>query len=149
MATDINITVPLSRPVQTQANNRVAPETVTRDAVNATQQAQATPAPKAAEIKRPDAQPDVQEAAKKSAEKIEEAQERLEQAVTSINEYTQNIQRLLQFSISESDGRTIIKVIDSETNKIIRMIPPDETLRIAQNLASLTGNGGLLFQAKA
>lgn len=146
MATDINTTVPLSRPAQAQANNRAQPEIITRDTtVNVTPQA-ATKAPeiKTVEIKLPDPL----DVAKQSAEKIEEAQERLEEAVSSINEYTQNIQRSLQFTISESDGRTIIKVINSETNEIVRMIPPEETIKISQSLESLTGNGGLLFQAK-
>jgi len=149
MATDVNTTVSLSRPTQVQANNRIQPETITRDTVNVTPQAQAsttpkTPVVKAAEIKLPDPQ----EAARKSAEKIEEAQKRLEEAVSNINEYTQNIQRSLQFTISENDGRTIIKVINSETNEIVRMIPPEETIKISQNLGSLTGSEGLLFQAK-
>lgn len=146
MATDINTTVSLSRPAQVQANNRAQPETIARNTtVNVAPQPQ--PAPKAPEIKLPDP-PDPREVAQKSAEKIEEAQERLEEAVSNINEYTQNIQRSLQFTISENDGRTIIKVIDSETNEIVRMIPPDETIKISQNLGSLTGNGGLLFEAK-
>jgi len=143
MATDINTIVPQSRPIQTQANSRAQPETITRDTtVNVTPP---DPAPaKAPEIKLPDPQ----EIAQKSAEKIEEAQKMLEEAVSNINEYTQNIQRSLQFTISENDGRTIIKVINSETNEIVRMIPPDETIKISQNLGSLTGNEGLLFQAK-
>ena len=142
MATDINTTVPLSRPVQSQTSNRAQPETITpKPAVNVAPQA---PAPKAPKIELPDPR----EVAQNSAEKIEEAQEQLEQAVSSINEYTQNIQRSLQFSISENDGRTIIKVIDSETNEIVRMIPPDETIKISQNLGSLSDNGGLLFEAK-
>jgi flagellar protein FlaG len=146
MATDINTTVPLSRPAQSQVNNRTQPETITRNpTVNVAPPPQ--PAPRAPKIELPDP-PDPREVAQNSAEKIEEAQERLEEAVSSINEYTQNIQRSLQFTISENDGRTIIKVIDSETNEIVRMIPPDETIKISQNLGSLTGNGGLLFQAK-
>ena len=146
MATDINTTVPLTSPAQAQASNRTQPETITRDTtVNTAPPVQQ--APSAPKIKLPDP-PDPQEVAQKSAEKIEEAQERLEEAVSNINEFTQNIQRSLQFTISESDGRTIIKVIDSETNKIVRMIPPEETIKISQNLGSITDSGGLLFQAK-
>ena len=140
MATDINTTVSLSR--LALANKPVQPEIIARDVtVNVPPQAQA--APRATEVNA-----DTLQAAKQTAEKIEETQERLEQAVSNINEYTQNIQRSLQFTISESDGRTIIKVIDSETNEVVRMIPPDETMKIAQNLGSLTDGGGLLFQAK-
>lgn len=41
----------------------------------------------------------------------------------------QNFQ--LKFSVDKASGRTVIKVIDTETQKVIREIPPEETLKIA------------------
>lgn len=40
----------------------------------------------------------------------------------------------LEFSVDKPSGRMVITVIDSETNQVIREIPPEETLRIAARL---------------
>ena len=67
-------------------------------------------------------------------------------AVQRVQDYVQTIERDLQFSIDEDSGRTIIKVIDPETDEVVRQIPPEELLNILQSLES--GNGGLV-KAKA
>ena len=44
----------------------------------------------------------------------------LKAAVLDINEYVQSIQRTLQFSIDEETGTTVVKVLNSETQEVIR-----------------------------
>ncbi len=56
----------------------------------------------------------------------------LREAVSKLNDYTQSISRKLSFSIEESTGRTVIKVYDAETDELIRQIPPEETLHLAE-----------------
>ncbi|MCW9014734.1 MAG: flagellar protein FlaG [Gammaproteobacteria bacterium] len=142
MATDINITVPSSRPAQTPASIS------TRQNNTQSNSAPAQPTvEKAVSVETKEVASKITEKVENSAEELQEFQERLEEAVSNINEYAQNIERSLQFSISDTDGRTIIKVIDSETNEIVRQIPPEEVLSISERLGS-AGNGGLLFQAK-
>lgn len=58
----------------------------------------------------------------------------IEQAVTEINEYVQSIQRDLHFSVDEDSGTTIIRVRDKESGELIRQIPEDIFLNLAQNL---------------
>jgi flagellar protein FlaG len=60
----------------------------------------------------------------------------VESAVSKISDFVQNFQRDLQFSIDEDSGRTIIEVVDSETKQVIRQIPSEETLRMAELLDS-------------
>ena len=55
-------------------------------------------------------------------------------AVQDINEYIQSVQRELQFSVDEDSGRTVIKVMDLETNEVIRQIPNEEALKFARML---------------
>jgi flagellar protein FlaG len=62
--------------------------------------------------------------------------EQVESAVSQISDFVQNFQRDLQFSVDKESGRTVIKVVDSKTEEVIRQIPSEETLRIAQNLDS-------------
>lgn len=59
---------------------------------------------------------------------------KIEKAVTEINEYVQSIQRDLHFSIDEESGLTIIRVRDKESGELIRQIPEDIFLNLAQKL---------------
>ena len=67
------------------------------------------------------------------------SEEVIERQVESINSKVQNLQRDLQFSVDADSGRTIIKVIDSETQQTIRTIPPEDITVIEQRLESHTG----------
>ncbi len=58
----------------------------------------------------------------------------IEQAVTEINDYVQSVQRDLHFSVDEDSGLTIIRVRDKESGELIRQIPEDIFLSLAQNL---------------
>ncbi|HHJ13525.1 MAG TPA: flagellar protein FlaG [Gammaproteobacteria bacterium] len=60
----------------------------------------------------------------------------VEAAVSRISDFVQNFQRDLQFSVDKESGRTVIKVVDSETEEVIRQIPSEETLRLAARLDS-------------
>lgn len=61
----------------------------------------------------------------------------LKQAVSKLNDYVQNIQRDLQFSIDKESGAMVVKVIDANSKTVIRQIPSEETLRLARNLIAL------------
>lgn len=52
----------------------------------------------------------------------------------------------LLFSIEEDTGKTIIKVVDSSTDEVIRQIPSEEIITIAKALDNLQG---LLLKQKA
>ncbi len=60
--------------------------------------------------------------------------EALDKVVQDINEKMQTVQRELHFSIDKDSGRTVIKVIDMETKKVIRQIPNEEALNFARRL---------------
>ena len=60
--------------------------------------------------------------------------ENIEQAAQSMNEHAQLVQRQLQFSIDKDSGRTVITVLDSETQEVIRQIPGEEALQLARKL---------------
>ncbi|WP_203141795.1 flagellar protein FlaG [Marinobacter mangrovi] len=68
-------------------------------------------------------------------EKQEEAQrESLDQAVSRLNDFVQTVQRDLQFEVDNDSGKTIVRVVDQQTEKVIRQIPDDVALRLAENL---------------
>ena len=71
--------------------------------------------------------------------------ERLENSVNLLKDLVKSVQRDLQFSIDEFSGETVITVLDSNTEEIIRQIPSDEVLALARNIESLKG---VLFSAE-
>ena len=65
----------------------------------------------------------------------------LDSALKEINSYVQQVNRRIQFSPHESLplGRTVIKVVDADTDKVIREIPSEEILAMAQRISELYG----------
>ena len=78
-------------------------------------------------------------------ETSENVAQQLESSVSKLNELVQSVQRDLQFTIDESSGDTVIKVLDTNTDEVIRQIPSKEVLALAQNIESLKG---VLFSAE-
>lgn len=71
---------------------------------------------------------------KQIAERNEASQEQVEKAVTKLNDYVQSVQRDLQFNLDDSSGKTIITVVDKKTSEVVRQIPDDVALKLAQDL---------------
>lgn len=67
-----------------------------------------------------------------SKEKETKKAEDLKQAVSHLNDFVQNLQSNLQFSIDKESGAMVVKVIDTKSNKVIRQIPNEETLKMAR-----------------
>ncbi len=63
----------------------------------------------------------------------------LKKAVSNINSYVQKLSRDLLFSVDEGTGRTVIKVVDGSTDKLIRQIPSEDVLALARHLQDSEG----------
>ena len=66
--------------------------------------------------------------------------------VARLNEYVQNIRRRLEFRVDESTKRTVVTVIDHDTQEVIRQIPTETALKMAQRLSMMNEHAGLLFE---
>ena len=58
----------------------------------------------------------------------------VEKAVQRLTDLMTESQRNLRFRVDEASGRTIITVLDAETNEIVRQIPPPELLAVVRHL---------------
>jgi flagellar protein FlaG len=67
----------------------------------------------------------------------------LQRAVDVVNQAVAIEQRSLSFSIDNVSGRSVIKVIDFETDELIKQIPSEELLKVAQNIKRLQEEMGL------
>ena len=72
--------------------------------------------------------------AEKLKERNEAQREDLGQAVSQLNDFVQNVQRDLQFEVDNDLGQTIVKVVDQQTQEVIRQIPDEVALRLAEKL---------------
>ncbi len=61
-------------------------------------------------------------------------QKSLNEAVSQLNDFVQTVQRELQFEVDSEKGQTIVKVVDQSSQKVIRQIPDEVALRLAENL---------------
>ena len=66
--------------------------------------------------------------------------EKTSQAVAKLNEILKDRERDLEFSVDDTTGRTILKVIHAESGEVIRQIPPEELLNIARTFIEGTGS---------
>src|SRR3990167_3778658 len=74
------------------------------------------------------------------------SREQLEDAVASIQDFVQSVRRSINFSVEETSGRVVVKVTDAGSGDVIRQIPSEEALQLAENLSEVRS---LLFKAEA
>ncbi|MGE4405367.1 flagellar protein FlaG [Pseudomonas sp.] len=72
--------------------------------------------------------------------------ESLGEAVSSIKDFVQSIRRDLNFDLDDSTGKMVVKVTDRATGEVVRQIPTEDALRLAENLEEARS---LLFKAQA
>ncbi|MCH8498486.1 MAG: flagellar protein FlaG [Marinobacter sp.] len=66
--------------------------------------------------------------------RAEQQRKELTEAVSQLNDFVQNVQRDLQFEVDNDMGRTIVKVVDQQTQEVIRQIPDEVAVRLAEKL---------------
>ncbi len=69
-------------------------------------------------------------------------QQSSQQAASSSNYALEVAQRQIQFAVDKETRRTVIKIVDPETNEVVRQIPPEESLRILRMISRLVRDRG-------
>ena len=82
----------------------------------------------------------------RKSERAAQEDEPLENVVSNLNQLVRDLHRELQFSVDEDSGDTVIKVIDSKTDEVLRQIPSEEVMRLRQRLEEAAG---VIFQDSA
>ncbi len=84
------------------------------------------------------------EAEQQPKEPVDKAQ--VEVAAVALKEFAQSVQRDLDFSVDDGSGQVVVKVTDSNSGDVIRQIPSEEALQLAESLSDVRS---LLFKAEA
>ncbi|KAA0876592.1 flagellar protein FlaG [Nitrincola tapanii] len=87
-----------------------------------------------------------EESVQLSPEQIDETVEKLEEAIDQLNSLMRDGQRALNFSVERDINKVVVKVMDVETEEVIRQFPDEQALKFAKHLEGMMG---LLFNEKA
>lgn len=68
-----------------------------------------------------------------------ESAESLQEAVAAINRVAKSLNNSVELSLDTQSGRTLVKVMDSETGELIRQIPSEEALELRRALERIAG----------
>lgn len=75
---------------------------------------------------------------------VDDAQ--LQAAVKAANSALESAQSGIEFSVDRASGKTIVRIMDKQTNEIIRQLPSEEMLEIAKAIDRFEG---MLLHQKA
>ena len=65
--------------------------------------------------------------------------EELGNAVADLNKMAQAASQGVRFSVDEETGRTVVKVVDTQTDKVLRQIPTVEALKLWRSIEQMQG----------
>ena len=72
--------------------------------------------------------------------------EEMQAVVDKLNEFMHNGQRNLNFSVDRETDETVIKVMNTETQEVIRQFPSEEALKLTKHIEGMMG---LIFNDRA
>lgn len=70
----------------------------------------------------------------------------LASALETANAWVQAQSAAIEFSLDQESGRTVIRMVDSETEEVLRQFPSEDLLAISRSIEKMRG---LLIDAKA
>lgn len=78
----------------------------------------------------------------KSAESVSNAMPSMKDVqgeIEKLNRIVKNYNNKINFDVDQKTNQVVVKVVDGETDKIIRQIPPEEILNLSQRMDELRG----------
>ena len=94
--------------------------------------------------------PAVQPAPQANSAQAMPSAEQVQQAIKTVQQMVQSQASNLQFSVDQTTGKTIVTVVDTTTNQVIRQIPSKEMIAIAHAIDQMQAKGqGLMMTQKA
>ena len=72
--------------------------------------------------------------------------EELQTVVSDMQDFVQSVRRDINFQLDDTSGQVVINVTEAGSGDVIRQIPSEEALRLAESLSEIRS---LLFEAEA
>ncbi len=77
--------------------------------------------------------------AEKAIKPAQISRQDIDEMVDALKDLTETLQTTLNFSVDEGTNNIVVKIIEKDTDKVIRQIPPDEILELQEKMQDLTG----------
>ncbi len=79
------------------------------------------------------------ESAPKSDDALQISRQDVEEMVEALKDLTETLQTKLNFSVDEGTNDIVVKVIDKDTDTVIRQFPPEAMLELQEKMQDLSG----------
>ncbi|GIX22683.1 MAG: hypothetical protein KatS3mg121_1466 [Gammaproteobacteria bacterium] len=66
----------------------------------------------------------------------------LQRVAEALDRFMVSRQRSVQFRLDETSGRTVITVVNTQTDEVVRQIPPEQLLKLAGMIEKMLLEGG-------
>ncbi|MCU8000003.1 flagellar protein FlaG [Shewanella oncorhynchi] len=87
-----------------------------------------------------------EQAAEQDVTKNEQNPSKLAQVATELSDMMSMMRKGLAFKVDENSGQAVVTVLDRDTGDVIRQMPSEEALALAEKLSEVTG---LLMKTEA
>lgn len=101
------------------------------------------------ELKRDTAVPAIEQTVEQDATENEQNPSKLTQVATELSDMMSMMSMMrkgLEFKVDENSGQAVVTVLDKDTGDVIRQMPSEEALALAEKLSEVTG---LLMKTEA
>lgn len=98
------------------------------------------------ELKRDTAVPAIEQTVEQDATENEQNPSKLTQVATELSDMMSMMRKGLEFKVDENSGQAVVTVLDKDTGDVIRQMPSEEALALAEKLSEVTG---LLMKTEA
>ncbi|PHY64123.1 flagellar protein FlaG [Shewanella xiamenensis] len=98
------------------------------------------------ELKRDSGVSAIEEAMEQDAANNEQNPDKLTQVATELSDMMSMMRKGLAFKVDENSGQAVVTVLDRDTGDVIRQMPSEEALKLAEKLSEVTG---LLMKTEA
>lgn len=98
------------------------------------------------QLKRDAAVSAVEQSTEQSATENEQDPGKLTQVATELSDMMSMMRKGLAFKVDENSGQAVVTVLDRDTGDVIRQMPSEEALKLAEKLSEVTG---LLMKTEA
>lgn len=76
------------------------------------------------------------------------SEEAVLKAIEKANKAISGVSKKFEYSVHKSTGDIVVKVLNAETNEVIREIPPEKLLDIVDKLQEISGAVGTIIDEK-
>uniref|UniRef100_UPI004047CC84 flagellar protein FlaG n=1 Tax=Shewanella baltica TaxID=62322 RepID=UPI004047CC84 len=98
------------------------------------------------ELKRDTAVSAIEKTVEQDATESEQNPSKLTQVATELSDMMSMMRKGLAFKVDETSGQAVVTVLDKDTGDVIRQMPSEEALALAEKLSEVTG---LLMKTEA